>query len=220
MGGISSFAEKISNGLVKNGVIQKEDAELYRYGVENGIVMAGNLLTAVVVGVVTRRLGIVAAFLFFYGTLRSYSGGIHCKSRWLCYLCSVFVLFLPVYSYHIIMKVFPAAFRISVLVAAFLVIFVLTPVESPKKRLDEEERRFFMRTSHCIVGIQLCILIILYCIEAYHYFCAGYTSIFFNSTFYGFWKNQCKALHLIVKWLHFVRNYNILCYTAFPERIL
>lgn len=192
MGGISSFAEKISNGLVKNGVIKKEDAGLYRYGVENGIVMAGNLLTAVVVGVVTGRLGIVAAFLFFYGTLRSYSGGIHCNSRWLCYLCSVFVLFLPVYSYPIIMKVFPAALRISVLAAAFLVIFVLSPVESPKKRLDEEEHRFFMRISHCIAGIQLCILIVLYCMEAYRYFCAGYTSVFLTALFMVFGKICAK----------------------------
>ncbi len=192
MGGISSFAEKISNRLVKNGVIQKEDAGLYRYGVENGIVMAGNLLTAVVVGVVTGRLGIVAAFLFFYGTLRSYSGGIHCNSRWLCYLCSVFVLFLPVYSYPIIIKVFPAALRISVLAAAFLVIFVLSPVESPKKRLDEEERRFFMRISHCIASIQLCILIVLYCMEAYRYFCAGYTSVFLTALFMVFGKICAK----------------------------
>lgn len=183
MGGISSFAERISNVLVKSGVVQKEDAGLYRYGVENGIVMAGNLLTSVVVGMVTGRLWIVMVFLLFYGTLRSYSGGIHCKSRWFCYLCSILVLFFPVYSYNIIMKVFSATLRISVLVAAFLVIFVLSPVESPKKRLDEEERRFFMKISHCIAGIQICVLIFLYCMEAYYYFCAGYTSVFLTALF-------------------------------------
>lgn len=183
MEGILSFAEKISNVLVKKGVVQKEDAGLYRYGVENGMVMAGNLLTSVVVGMVTGRLGIVTVFLLFYATLRSYSGGIHCKSRWLCYLCSVLVLFLPIYSYGIIMEILPATLRMLVLVAAFLVIFVLSPVESPKKRLDEEERRFFMRISHCVAGIQICILIFLYCMEAYRYFCAGYTSVFLTALF-------------------------------------
>jgi len=192
MEGISLLAERISNGLVKKGMITKEEEEMYRYGVENGIVIAGNLLTSLIVGIVTGRLEIIIAFLLFYATLRSYSGGIHCNSRWLCYLCSTLILFLPVYSYNIIMGHLSENIRILVLVVAFLVIFILSPVESPKKRLEEEEQRFFKRISHCIAGIQICILIFLYCMKAYHYFCAGYTSVFLTAFFMVFGKLRAK----------------------------
>ena len=60
--------------------MQKEDAELYQYGIENGIVVAGNLLASGIFGIVTGRQGLVLVFLlFFYASLRSYSGGSHCK---------------------------------------------------------------------------------------------------------------------------------------------
>ena len=41
---IAKFAKKINEILIQKGIVQKEDAELYRYGIENGIVVAGNLL--------------------------------------------------------------------------------------------------------------------------------------------------------------------------------
>lgn len=41
---IAEFAKKINDILIKKGIVQKEDADLYRYGIENGITVAGNLL--------------------------------------------------------------------------------------------------------------------------------------------------------------------------------
>ena len=40
---IAKFAKKINEILIQKGIVQKEEAELYRYGIENGIVVAGNL---------------------------------------------------------------------------------------------------------------------------------------------------------------------------------
>ena len=37
---IAKFAKKINEILIQKGIVQKEDAELYRYGIENGIVVA------------------------------------------------------------------------------------------------------------------------------------------------------------------------------------
>ena len=44
---ITEFAEKISEKLVHNGIVPKEDASLYQYGIENAITVAGNLLASV-----------------------------------------------------------------------------------------------------------------------------------------------------------------------------
>ena len=43
---IAKFAKKINEILIQKGIVQKEDAELYRYGIENGIVVHTTLATA------------------------------------------------------------------------------------------------------------------------------------------------------------------------------
>ena len=36
---IAKFAKKINEILIQKEIVQKEDAELYQYGIENGIVV-------------------------------------------------------------------------------------------------------------------------------------------------------------------------------------
>ena len=62
---IAKFAKKINEILIQKGIVQKEDAELYQYGIENGIVVAGNLLASGIFGIVTGRPGLVLVFLLF-----------------------------------------------------------------------------------------------------------------------------------------------------------
>ena len=63
---IAKFAKKINEILIQKEIVQKEDAELYQYGIENGIVVAGNLLASGIFGIVTGRPGLVLVFLLFY----------------------------------------------------------------------------------------------------------------------------------------------------------
>ena len=171
---IAKFAKKINEILIQKEIVQKEDAELYQYGIENGIVVAGNLLASGIFGIVTGRPGLVLVFLLFYASLRSYSGGSHCKSRIGCFLISMAILFIPVYTYEPVMKNVPNA--------VILLIGVL-PVESINKPLDEEERKYYARVTHCITALQVCVLIILFCLDLQDYFYAGYVSIVLIAVF-------------------------------------
>ena len=152
--------------------MQKEDAELYQYGIENGIVVAGNLLASGIFGIVTGRPGLVLVFLLFYASLRSYSGGSHCKSRIGCFLISMAILSIPVYTHEFVMNNVPAT-----------VILILSPVESINKPLDDEEKKYYARVTHCIVALQVCVLIILFCLGVKDYFYAGYSSIVLVAVF-------------------------------------
>ena len=134
---IAKFAKKINEILIQKEIVQKEDAELYQYGIENGIVVAGNLLASGIFGIVTGRPGLVLVFLLFYASLRSYSGGSHCKSRIGCFLISMAILFIPVYTYEPVMKNVPNAVILLIGVLAVVIIIVLAPVESINKPLDE-----------------------------------------------------------------------------------
>ena len=131
---IAKFAKKINEILIQKGIVQKEDAELYRYGIENGIVVAGNLLASGIFGIVTGRPGLVLVFLLFYASLRSYSGGSHCKSRIGCFLISMAILFIPVYTYEPVMKNVPNAVILLIGVLAVVIIIEL-PVKIVKKTI-------------------------------------------------------------------------------------
>lgn len=176
---IAKFAKKINEILIQKEIVQKEDAELYQYGIENGIVVAGNLLASGIFGIVTGRPGLVLVFLLFYASLRSYSGGSHCKSRIGCFLISMAILFIPVYTYEPVMKNVPNAVILLIGVLAVVIIIVLAPVESINKPLDEEERKYYAR----VTALQVCVLIILFCLDLQDYFYAGYVSIVLIAVF-------------------------------------
>ena len=180
---IAKFAKKINEILIQKGTVQKEDAELYQYGIENGIVVAGNLLASGIFGIVTGRPGLVLVFLLFYASLRSYSGGSHCKSRIGCFLISMAILSIPVYTHEFVMNNVPATVILMIGIAAVVVILILSPVESINKPLDDEEKKYYARVTHCIVALQVCVLIILFCLGVKDYFYAGYSSIVLVAVF-------------------------------------
>ena len=180
---IAKFAKKINEILIQKGIVQKEDAELYQYGIENGIVVAGNLLASGIFGIVTGRPGLVLVFLLFYASLRSYSGGSHCKSRIGCFLISMAILSIPVYTHEFVMNNVPATVILMIGIAAVVVILILSPVESINKPLDDEEKKYYARVTHCIVALQVCVLIILFCLGVKDYFYAGHSSIVLVAVF-------------------------------------
>ena len=180
---IAKFAKKINEILIQKEIVQKEDAELYQYGIENGIVVAGNLLASGIFGIVTGRPGLVLVFLLFYASLRSYSGGSHCKSRIGCFLISMAILSIPVYTHEFVMNNVPATVIFMIGIAAVVVILILSPVESINKPLDDEEKKYYARVTHCIVALQVCVLIILFCLGVKDYFYAGYSSIVLVAVF-------------------------------------
>lgn len=168
MGLIKKIADGICKLLAMQGIIQKEDLELYRYGIENGIIVVLNFLTSVVIGIITGRLGVVLVFLCFYVPLRTYGGGVHLKSKWLCYLLSNLILLIPIYTYDAGMKLLSKAGYVLLLLPAVIVIFVLCPVESVNKRLDKDERKYYRRATHCISALELCVLAVFFVLELDH----------------------------------------------------
>jgi len=178
----AAVAEKISVILAGRDIIPEDDAGLYRYGIENGLAVAGNLLASLLFGLVTGRLGNILIFLFFYGSLRSFSGGLHCKSRAGCFTAFVFILFIPAYLCDWA-DTFSLRTVIIIGLVVMVVILALSPVESVNKPLDDEDFAYYGRMSRCIAGWQACTLVTLYCMDRLDYFYAGYSSLVLVAVF-------------------------------------
>ena len=119
-------------------------------GLSNGMVILLNLFTTQLIGIFSGHLLSAALFTVFFMLLRSYSGGYHSDSRVFCYLVSSAVLLIPVYTSEVMTKI-PAGLVVAILLAASAVIFILSPMDSPKRKLDAEEKRHFGKKARLIL---------------------------------------------------------------------
>ena len=77
----------LSHRMVERGIIKEEEQELYQFGIRNGMILLLNVVTALVIGLLTEQLAVVAVFTLSFMVLRSYTGGYHSDSRIIHRLC-------------------------------------------------------------------------------------------------------------------------------------
>ena len=134
----------LSHRMVERGIIKEEEQELYQFGIRNGMILLLNVVTALVIGLLTEQLAVVAVFTLSFMVLRSYTGGYHSDSRIFCYLGSNLVLLVPVYTQAVFYKT-SLARLLAVLLVSAGIIFLLSPMHSKNRKLDKEEQKHFGR---------------------------------------------------------------------------
>ena len=174
-GDFRTVSEWFSRRLAEQGIINEEEREIYRYGLSNGMVILLNLFTTLLIGIFSGHLLSAALFTLFFMLLRSYSGGYHSDSRVFCYLVSSAVLLIPVYTSEVMTKI-PAGLVVAILLAASAVIFILSPMDSPKRKLDAEEKRHFGKKARLILFAELAVFGLLYGLRYYELAYAGFCS--------------------------------------------
>jgi accessory gene regulator B len=85
-------SEKLTEYIVSKGIIKREDYALYFYGIQTGLEAAVCIIAAMLIAVVTKSFIEYLIVLCVLMPIRSYTGGIHMKKFYSCFLCSVLVL--------------------------------------------------------------------------------------------------------------------------------
>lgn len=155
MGLLAKLSHKIGNDLVKSKVVEAEDAEIYIYGINQILTSVLNVSSALVIGLIFDVFTEVAVFMAAYIPLRSFAGGYHAKTPLRCYVFSVIMLIvvsIGLKYLHIADLVYYA-----VLVAATLVVLVLSPVEDMNKPLDEIEHKIYKKRAIFIAAMEILI---------------------------------------------------------------
>jgi accessory gene regulator B len=90
------ISDYLVNTMVEKNIIS-EDKEIYIYGLNNGFTILMNFITSLFLSYLIGKTNLLLFLLISFIPLRSYSGGIHCKSRILCYIYSnIIITFLLV----------------------------------------------------------------------------------------------------------------------------
>lgn len=152
------LSERITDEFEKQRVIVSEDKEIYRYGVQQGLNLAFNLLTTLVIGAVCGMFWESILFMAAYMPLRSFAGGYHAKTHLRCYLYSIVMITVVL----LIIRFLPVGRIIysCLMLVGGIVIFLLAPVEDKNKPLDDEEQRVYCIRTRVILVLEGSVLLV------------------------------------------------------------
>lgn len=158
---MKSISGTIANALWTQGIIQEEDIDTCRYGmnvfISSVLEIASILTIAAFVGNFLETVLFFAAFI----PLRVYAGGYHAETKLRCYLVS-----LAIYgAFTVIINILPQeTYSIVNLISAMLsVIIVMTkaPIIHKNKSVNEIEIRTYRRFSIWICSTETALILLL-----------------------------------------------------------
>lgn len=136
---IVGIAEKMVNTFLENQVIDEENTEAYKYGMELLVSQVISIGVVLILGILLGRVWETLLFLIFFIAIRVYAGGYHASCYRNCILgfsiSYIGILFLGEW----IRKEQLEYFVIVWLVLADIIIYILAPIEDRNKPLDSKE---------------------------------------------------------------------------------
>lgn len=153
---VDGFIDKIVDMQVEKGTILEQDIKIYKYGYLLLYELFLNIVIAVVIGLVTNRLGKLLIFLLLYVPLRSFCGGWHADKLWKCTIYSniMLILLCVTLSYEIIYS--RPIIMVLIFIIGIIFVGICAPVEtqakpiSSKEKIRYKKRIVLIQFIHCI----------------------------------------------------------------------
>lgn len=141
---IETNARKITLRLIEKKLISKTQQDMYQYSFELLISALVNLLLVLLIGILFHSFWETLVFLFFFCTLKRYTGGFHMPSYRSCifFFGVLYTMLLTANNFFDIR--ITVAFLLSVLASAVF-IARFSPIESANKKLTDKEKKLLSR---------------------------------------------------------------------------
>jgi len=135
------MAKWIIKVMVAEGIVDKEEADVYEYGLQIFLELLLCLGTCFFVAFSFHVFLEMALFFLIFIPLRSYAGGLHLESFWSCYLLSC----LTFSGVIVAAKCIELSFAVSIpaIVLLLLSVYFMYPVENANREVDSDEDRYF-----------------------------------------------------------------------------
>lgn len=157
---ISKLALKTAKIFVNNSKAQYDDEKIYQYGF---FVLYSNIvffIITVIFGIILNSL--ISSIIFFisFSFIRQFAGGFHAKTETRCEIlstlsilcCIVLIKLSKMYDIRI------ALLSISLVFATL--IFILCPLDTPEKPLNDKEYKYFRKISWIILSLIIVAIIV------------------------------------------------------------
>lgn len=156
----NSISIYISNLLVEQSIIKKEDADVCRYGIEFFIVSVLEILSILILSLFLGNFSETLFYFIAFIPLRLYAGGYHADSKLKCY-----IILIAVYvAFTVLLKIIPTScytyIELFSIILTVIMILKFAPIVSSKKNINEKETAFYRKVCIWIMFIELAVLII------------------------------------------------------------
>lgn len=151
-------AQKITDRLCSQDIIEDADKELYVYGFNMLLTVSLNIISTIIIGLLFGMVFESIAFLVAYIPLRSYAGGYHARTPMRCYIISLLLIVLILLTLKLIGESVLALFILSGI--GTIICVTMSPVEDVNKPLDEAEIKVYRKKAMIILAAEIIILII------------------------------------------------------------
>ena len=157
---INKISSKIVEILVKHSLVENEDKELYLYGF---FILLSQILYFIIVITIGILFNVIFESIIFYITfqfIRRYAGGYHAKTETRCDIlstlsilcCIVLIKLSKMYDIRIAL--------LSVSLVFAVLIFILCPLDTPEKPLNDKEYKYFRKISWIILSLIIIAIIV------------------------------------------------------------
>ncbi len=152
---MNRISGKIVNWLIRRNAISTEERELYEYAAHCLFLFLYPIVFALVVGtflgMVPEAVILIISFVF----VRKFAGGYHANSFARCLIISSIVII----STLLIASVIDNGITLNMIyIASSVMLILFSPIDSPNKRLDCEDRAFCKKITMYIVVILIIIV--------------------------------------------------------------
>lgn len=166
---LSKRLERIVDFLVSSGRNANVDKEIILYGLTIAIEQAVSIISAIILGWMIGLVWEVIIFLVAFCPIRTYAGGYHCKTAIQCYFMSVGTIFAVLMIVKHTPQKYITHICVLLLFIAVPLIWKLAPVGAISKPLDEVEKQHYRKITIRNLGIECCIIPILFFTELHNF---------------------------------------------------
>ena len=146
--------------MKKNEIIDG-DIEIYSFGLNSFFTLLINIITAVTIAYIVQKYDILICFFITFIPLRSFSGGFHFSSRFVCYIISNLVVLTILLMQDYLYLHLKIILLISVFASCYL--FIVKTSSTKVRLLDTDEVKYFTRKKRFYLIMN--IVIVLLCIS-------------------------------------------------------
>lgn len=146
------FVHYIVNYLIELNMIDMDDAEIYYFGIAEGLLLIFNIILTLLISVILSDIKTGILFLFFFAPIRCYAGGYHAKTRKKCLFWSIAILVIALGGIKLL-----DSFGSELLILLYFISYKIgseSPVENGNKPLNMNERIIYKKKTIHILCLE------------------------------------------------------------------
>lgn len=158
---MKSIPGTIANTLWTQGIIQEEDINTCRYGLDVFISSALEIASILIIAAIVGNFFQAVLFFTAFIPLRVYAGGYHADTKLKCYLISLGVYGVFTVIMNILLDELYLALNMSGAIFSLIMVLIAAPVVHKNKAVNDIERKYYRKFSIWICTVETTIILLL-----------------------------------------------------------